>query len=293
MQERSVQGEGVLYSFQGDLLTGDFDPRAISDSVVFQNDELLTIHAAARRAGVSRASILSWIRNGFITAQTSPEGWLIRAGDIEKARDGADEARLGRAVDVEVLESSTTLVADAEQTSERTRLLVPRSGHVLQPQDQSADAFLAPLAEFVRDQADIVQEQAETIGWLQAELRRARQQLESAEEETTQTDEATENETEDEADPAGWDFDPFTDPLPTQDDADMLQSAIMDSDPFSDEPDEVRLMIEDTERKIINLWDEQHQLTSRHVRSHEESEASSGSWVRRLMSSWRKNDAAD
>ncbi len=106
MHERNSQDESYRFTFQGDLLTGDFDPRAIGDSEVFQNDDLLTIHAAARLAGVSRASVLSWIRNGFITAQTSPQGWMVRAADIEKARDGADEARLGRPEDVQILEDS-------------------------------------------------------------------------------------------------------------------------------------------------------------------------------------------
>src|SRR5690606_28568201 len=136
-------------------------------------DDLLTIHEAARTAGVSRASVLSWIRNGFIEGETSPQGWMVRAGDIDKARDGADEARIGHMVAVDDYEKSDRLTVDAVQTSEVSKAILPRPGLFRHSGGQHNDTLLAPLAEFVRDQADVVQEQAETIGWLQAELRRA------------------------------------------------------------------------------------------------------------------------
>ena len=274
---------------------------------VQNDDDLLTIQVAARRAGVSRASVLSWIRNGFISAQTSPNGWMVRAGDIEQARDGADEARRGTDVDGGLSEESRSLAPDAEQVSEQSRSLASRPVDSGYGRDRQSDAFLAPLAEFVRDQADVVQEQAETIGWLQAELRRAQQQLEEIEArkaaaEASEVEPALPVHEEEGTDLFQSERAPmsYPDPFASIGQADAFAPVkdvhaasydIIAADPFSEEAARARMMIEETERKITDLWAEQQQKQERHSRSHSHQSTHDDSWLRRIVHSWKKQES--
>ena len=57
------------------------------------------------------------------------------------------------------------------------------------------------------------------------------------------------------------------------------RSAVIEAAAFSDELDEARMMIEESERKIINLSDEQLQLKSSHVRSEDDDGSETGYWI--------------
>lgn len=248
------------------------DTLAAAGMAVQQDDDYLSIQKAARQAGVSRAFVLSWIRNGFIDAKTSQHGWMVRAGDIEAARRGAEDAREGYAAE-EVRQDSANEHEDTLVSERQQHLLaIPASQH-------SKEAMLAPFAEFIRDQADVVQEQAETIGWLQAELRRMRELVQA--QESVQHAEATQPA------PATEARDTAEAPL---EDVPLSPLDVIAADPFSEEAAQARIMIEETERKITDMWDEQIQRRSRHIdarsqRQHDDT------WVRRIVSSWKRQGA--
>lgn len=239
------------------------------DVQVQRDDDVLTIQDAARRAGVSRAFVLSWIRNGFIEAQTSKQGWLVRAGDIEVARQNAEDSRAGHSVDHpdqnrEEIGEDTVL----EERQHLPMLAASRYGH---------DMSVSPFAEFIREQADVLQEQAETIGWLQAELRRLRDAAAGtpASPENSQPNDAQDT-VEASAEPV--------------DEAPLGPLDVIAADPFSEEAAQARIMIEETERKITDLWDEHAQRRSRHLESRSPNQ-SDATWIRRIVSSWKNQEA--
>jgi excisionase family DNA binding protein len=133
--------------------------------------ESLTVLQAARRAGVTQSAIIRWIRNGYLPATSSSNGWQIPASKLEEAHAAADASRGTGPV--------------PRQTGPR---LVPapadlRQSLAVQAQEQPGrlgvvgEAIVSPLVELIRDQGDVVHDQAEVIGWLQAERSRLTAQL--------------------------------------------------------------------------------------------------------------------
>lgn len=306
MHEQRSENDGVDRLHEEGSKPSDYSSRFSSDGMVVQNeDELLPIHVAAHRAGISRAALLSWIRNGFIEAQTSKQGWVVRAGDVEPAQRSADDARMGMQYSLESRLNPRVHEADRERVVETTSALAPDTRSPQASDHQIGNTLFAPLAEFVRDQADVVQEQAETIGWLQAELRRAREQLEERESEQVSTD-VSEDEAQSESKPevaaASGDgsvidglraqfaqSEPGLNAAQPEDDHSMLFSVI-EQDPFSDEAARARMVIEESERRISGLWDEHEELRMRHTaepaRSTEEQ-----SWLKWLTMPWKRHDS--
>ncbi len=133
--------------------------------------ESLTVLEAARRAGVTQSAIIRWIRNGYLAATPSADGWQIPAAKLAQAQAAADAARGTGPV--------------PRQTGPR---LVPapadlRRSLAIQAHDEPArldvmgEALISPLVELIRDQTDVVHDQAEVIGWLQAERSRLNSEL--------------------------------------------------------------------------------------------------------------------
>lgn len=251
-----------------------------------RDDELLSIEAAARRAGVARATVLGWIRNGFIDARTSKRGWEVRAGDIEPALQAANEARLGLHRD----DMGRTGHAGSQDEEQAVDLV--RDDATAAAVAQSPEPYLAPFAEFVREQADIVQEQAETIGWLQAELRKTREELAAlrhnppeAGQENLSTPEPADSQN------VTPDFQAAPAEVPPAHDEALEPSSLYDiiaADPFSDEADNARKMIEESERKISALWEEQVQQQQHHSRPQPSRQPDDDRWLRRLVTSWKR-----
>lgn len=140
------------------------------DSETFE-PESLTVLQAARRSGVTQSAIIRWIRNGYLPATPSADGWQIPAEKLDAAHAAADESRGTGPV--------------PRQTGPR---LVPapvelRDSLAVQAQEQPArldvigEALVSPLVELIRDQNDVVHDQAEVIGWLQAERSRLSAEL--------------------------------------------------------------------------------------------------------------------
>lgn len=306
MHEQRSENDGVD-RFHGERPhPSDSSSGPSSDGMVVQNDdEMLPIHDAVRRAGVSRAALLSWIRNGFIEAKTSPQGWVVRAGDVEVAQRSANEARMGLQYSEEDRLDPRVHQTDSERVLETTSALVPRAGSPQASNQQLGNTLFAPLAEFVRDQADVVQEQAETIGWLQAELRRAREQLEAreaAEASASITEPEAPHETEPEAatPPDQGSViadlrDQFaqsksgTDKAQPSDERTMLFEAI-EQDPFSDEAARARMAIEESERRISGMWEEHEERRIRHTAEPAPS-TEEQSWLKWLTTPWKRRDS--
>jgi len=281
--------------------SADTDLSLPGQIVIQDGDELLTIHDVARSAGVSRAAVLSWIRKGLVSAQASSDGWVIRAGDVEAARRSAEDARLGSHHNPEERMDLRASTLDSEIIVETTSAILPVGGSPRKSIRQLEDQVFAPLAGFVRDQADVIQEQAETIGWLQAELRRSKEQLESsAFQSSTQPEEAGPGEL------ATCEFDPFSVPQQIKveavdkgdskaaeaaesDDRALLYDTI-ENDPFSEEASHARMMIEETDRRIAAMWSDQEAQRKRHVivqaRNPEEA-----SWLKWLISPLKRREA--
>jgi hypothetical protein len=242
------------------------------DVQVQQDNDFLTIQDAARRCGVSRAFVLSWIRNGFIEAQTSKQGWLVRAGDIEAARQNAEDSRMGYGAEY--------TDQDREDSGEDTLLEERQHIPVLATLRQSPDLMTSPVAEFMREQSDVIQEQAETIGWLQAELRRLR---DSGDGEQASQDEALSA------------SEPEAAQMTTEsvDETPLGPLDIIAADPFSEEAEQARVMIEETEQKITDMWHEHAQRRSRHLDSRDDfktrhNRQADDTWIRRIVGSWKK-----
>lgn len=134
------------------------------------NNESLTVLEASRRAGVTQSAIIRWIRNGYLSATPSSNGWQIPAGQLAQAAMAADEARgtapVPRAKHPSLVPSPTPIRQN----------VVRRSNDVTQ--EDIGERIVAPLAELIRDQIDVVHDQAEVIGWLQAERSRLNAELE-------------------------------------------------------------------------------------------------------------------
>jgi hypothetical protein len=240
------------------------------DDVLIENeDAMLSVQSAARQAGVSRTTVVGWIRNGFIDAITSRDGWLVRAGDIERARQNADETRRG-------LSHSSK---DRETSSGNTQGLARVQDDASRQARTLEEGDLAPLSEFLREQAGIVQEQAETIGWLQAELRLARERLESLEQ--SELDHSVVNKTEVQDTTRGAQSKYYAEKHDSKLDLTAYYNVI-EEDPFSEEAAQARQMIEKTERKIQGMWSEQEERRARHIQARVTT--NEVSWFKRLTS---------
>lgn len=128
--------------------------------------ETLSVLEAARRAGVTQSAILRWIRNGYLAATPSPNGWQIPADQLDAAARAADEARGTGPVPRRTAPNLEPVPLPIRRSME-TRAVETR------PQlDAIGENIVSPLAELIRDQIDVVHDQAEVIGWLQAERAR-------------------------------------------------------------------------------------------------------------------------
>lgn len=133
--------------------------------------ESLTVLEASRRAGVTQSAIIRWIRNGYLSATPSSNGWQIPASELAQAARAADEAR------------GTAPVPRAKHPSlVPSQPPVPIRQNVVQRAEEASqkdigEHIVAPLAELIRDQIDVVHDQAEVIGWLQAERSRLSAEL--------------------------------------------------------------------------------------------------------------------
>lgn len=150
-------------------------------------DTPLTVLEASRRAGVTQSAIIRWIRNGYLTATPSANGWQIPASELAQAAQAADEARgtapVPRAKHPSLVPAPTpTPIRDS---------VVRRANEVTQ--QEIGERIVAPLAELIRDQIDVVHDQAEVIGWLQAERSRLSAELQrlQAEERAAESGDAT------------------------------------------------------------------------------------------------------
>lgn len=143
----------------------------------FQSEEhdrtqpgLLTVLEASRRAGVTQSAIIRWIRNGYLEATPSDNGWLIPSAQLARAAEAADEARGTSPVPRRTAPSLTPVPTPIRYTVERRTAVAS--------QEAIGEHIVAPLAELIRDQIDVVHDQAEVIGWLQAERSRLTAELE-------------------------------------------------------------------------------------------------------------------
>lgn len=132
--------------------------------------EVLTVREAARRAGVTQTAIVRWIRNGYLSATPSPNGWQIPADQLDQAQAAANDARgtgpVPRRMTPSLVPAPTPIRRSIEQ-----RASVASSEDI-------GEQIVAPLAELIRDQIEVVHDQAEVIGWLQAERERLTAELE-------------------------------------------------------------------------------------------------------------------
>jgi chorismate mutase len=127
-------------------------------------EETLTVLDAARRAGVTQSAIVRWIRNGYLSATPSSQGWMIPAHMLASAAHAADEARgtapVPRQTGPSLAPAPTPIRRTLERRAPSTTL------------GDASEHIVTPLAELIRDQIDVVHDQAEVIGWLQAERAR-------------------------------------------------------------------------------------------------------------------------
>lgn len=133
--------------------------------------ESLTVLQAARRAGVTQGAIIRWIRNGYLPATSSSNGWQIPVRKLAEAQAAADESRgtgpVPRQAGPRLLPAPADLRRSlATQAQEQPARL-----------DVIGEALVSPLVELIRDQGDVVHDQAEVIGWLQAERARLAAQV--------------------------------------------------------------------------------------------------------------------
>lgn len=133
--------------------------------------ESLTVLQAARRAGVTQSAIIRWIRNGYLPATSSSNGWLIPADKLEEAHAAADESRGTGPVPRQTGPRLVPAPADLR------RSLAVQAHEQPARLDVVGEAIVSPLVELIRDQNDVVHDQAEVIGWLQAERSRLNAQL--------------------------------------------------------------------------------------------------------------------
>jgi hypothetical protein len=134
-------------------------------------NETLTVLEAARRVGVTQSAIIRWIRNGYLSATPSANGWQIPAHMLEDAARSADEARGTGPVP----RQTTPTLAPAPTPIRRSF-----ETRAIETAAQTADigeSIVTPLAELIRDQIDVVHDQAEVIGWLQSERSRLAAEL--------------------------------------------------------------------------------------------------------------------
>lgn len=145
-----------------------------SDSDV-REVETLTVLTAARRAGVTQSAILRWIRNGYLPATPSSDGWQIPAHALDNARRAADEGRGTGPVPRRTQPTLAPAPTPIRRSMESRSVEIPES--MPAGIEQIGESVVAPLAELIRDQIDVVHDQAEVIGWLQAERARLSEEL--------------------------------------------------------------------------------------------------------------------
>lgn len=133
--------------------------------------ESLTVLQAARRAGVTQSAIIRWIRNGYLPATPSSNGWQIPASELERAHAAADESRGTGPVPRQTGPRLVPAPADLRQS------LAVQAQEQPGRLDVVGEAIVSPLVELIRDQGDVVHDQAEVIGWLQGERSRLTAQL--------------------------------------------------------------------------------------------------------------------
>lgn len=278
------------------------------DILVDQNydarEEMLTLADAARRAGVTRSAILRWIRSGYLAAETSTDGWMIDAGQLDAARDADERSRLGIGMDKTAHEPVDTSRVNTISSVALRTFPAPR------PFEPLTDAVVSPLAELIRDQSDIVQDQAETIGWLQSELRQMREHLSKLEAESSAVDASADDEPEPpgHADLFATTPEPETEapedlfaifeeqPAKTSDqDLESFEIDAPATDIFSDEAARTRMAIEETERRINQLWREQEansQLRASRLAAEPDQpqeQEDQRSWIKRVFTPWNRN----
>lgn len=131
--------------------------------------EVLTVLEAARRAGVTQTAIVRWIRNGYLSATPSANGWQIPADQLAQAQAAANEARgtgpVPRRTTPSLVPAPTPIRRSIEQRAS------------VAPAEEIGEQIVAPLTELIRDQIEVVHDQAEVIGWLQAERERLTAEL--------------------------------------------------------------------------------------------------------------------
>jgi hypothetical protein len=136
----------------------------------YDSEETLTVLDAARRAGVTQSAIIRWIRNGYLSATPSSQGWMIPAHMLARAAHAADEARgtapVPRLAAPTLAPTPTPIRRTLERRVESATL------------EDTSEHIVAPLTELIRDQIDVVHDQAEVIGWLQAERSRLAAEVE-------------------------------------------------------------------------------------------------------------------
>jgi hypothetical protein len=140
------------------------------------NVQTLSVLGAARRAGVTQSAILRWIRNGYLQATPSSNGWQIPAHLLDDAQRAADAGRgtgpVPRRASPTLEPSPTPIRRSMETRAVEIPTAMPSGLETI------GESVVAPLAELIRDQIDVVHDQAEVIGWLQAERARLRQEVE-------------------------------------------------------------------------------------------------------------------
>lgn len=270
---------------------------------------MLSLADAARRAGVTRSAILRWIRSGYLPAETSTDGWMIHAGQLDAARDADERSRLGIGMDEIAHEPVNLNRVDTISAVALRTFPAPR------PFEPLTDAVVSPLAELIRDQADVVQDQAETIGWLQSELRHMREHLSRLEAASTDDDIPDDDAPAAEEHPDGSLDEPETTPeqemgtdapddlfamfgeppAQTSDqDLESFRIGLSSLDIFSDEAARVRMEIEKTERRINELWREQGLHSELHASKftsepeQPQDQEVQRSWLQRVITPWKR-----
>lgn len=161
--------------------------------------EMLTVLGAARRMGVTQSAILRWIRNGYLHATPSSNGWQIPASKLADAAAAADDARGTGSVPRKVAPSLQPAPIDIR------RSMAVQAHETPARLDVVSEEMLTPLVELVRDQIDVVHDQAEVIGWLQAERARLDAQLTDLKAQEQAAGSATDEIVQDNASPASAD----------------------------------------------------------------------------------------
>lgn len=157
------------------------------------NAEMLTVLGAARRMGVTQSAILRWIRNGYLHATPSSNGWQIPASKLADAAAAADDARGTGSVPRKVAPSLQPAPIDIR------RSMAVQAHETPAGLDVVSEEMLTPLVELVRDQIDVVHDQAEVIGWLQAERARLNAQLTELKAQEQESGSATDHVVQDDA----------------------------------------------------------------------------------------------